>query len=77
MSKQEQRKALLPLIHLVSNHVSTLPALDRADVFEGVGIITEGIHVQMSQDAYRTAAVIREAEQAQLTFTNLLRENLR
>ncbi len=77
MSKAEQRQALLPLIQLVTNHVTTLPALERADVFEGLGIITAGIHQQMSQDAYRAAEVIREAEQAQLTFVNLLRENLR
>lgn len=63
----------MPLINLAAEHVATLPPDQKADVFEGIAIITHGLHPDLSRQALGAAHTLRDAEAHQLTFASLLR----
>ena len=75
MNKPQKLAALMPLIRLAADHAPALPTAQRADVFEGISIITNGLDHDLSEHASNAAAAIRDAEARQLTFASLLRHS--
>jgi len=73
MNKPQKLAALMPLLRLAAEHAPELPPAQRADIYEGIQLASEGLDRSISEEARRTAAAIREAETLQLTFASLLR----
>lgn len=74
MTKPQKLAALMPLIRLAADQAATLPPVQRADLFEGVHLITAGLDRSMSEQARLAAQALRDAEGHQLTFAALLRQ---
>jgi hypothetical protein len=74
MNKPQKLAALMPLIRLAADVAPTLPPTQRADLFEGVHLITAGLDRSMSEQARLAAQALRDAEGHQLTFAALLRQ---
>jgi hypothetical protein len=74
MSSTLQLTALMPLIRLASRHLDELPPEQRADVYEGIAIITAPLDATIHQHASHACSVLRDAESAQLTFTQFVSE---
>lgn len=72
MSSPLQLTALMPLIRLASRHLDELPPEQRADVYEGIAIITAPLDAAIHQHASHACSVLRDAESAQLTFTQFI-----
>ena len=54
MTKPQRLSALLPLIRLVSDATPSLPPPERADLYEGLALITEGL----DKELYRRASLV-------------------
>lgn len=72
LTKPQQLAALMPLIRLAGEAVPNLPPAQRADIFEGIALITSGLSVDMHIAAAQACEAIRDAETHQLTFAHLL-----
>ncbi|MBE7497107.1 MAG: hypothetical protein HS117_19370 [Verrucomicrobiaceae bacterium] len=75
MNKPQKLAALMPLIRLAGEAAPELPPPQRADIFEGIAIITAGLHADIHINATLAAEAIRDAETHQLTFAALLRQS--
>lgn len=65
-----------PLLAAAVRGSDSLPALDKADVFEGIAHLSARFDPEMSRDARSLANAIRDAEGLQLHFRNLFSESL-
>jgi hypothetical protein len=72
LSKQQKLAALLPLIRLAGESAPALSATHKADIFDGIAIITRGLDDEMHRSANLAAQCIRDAEAHQLTFTQII-----
>lgn len=63
----------MPLIHLAGEAAPELPSSQRADIFEGIALITRGLDKDMHTSAHLAAKAIRDAEQHQLVFASILK----
>lgn len=66
------RSKMLTLIQRGLSDLSSLPPLQRADLLEGAGQLMRRWARPESDAAFATAKAIREAEQLQLSFSNVL-----
>lgn len=73
MNRSQKLAALMPLIRLAGEAAPVLPAAQRADLFEGVALITKGLDHSMHTAASLAAQAIRDAEAHQLVFASLLK----
>jgi hypothetical protein len=60
-----------PLLAAAVRGAESLPAVERADVFEGIAKISARFDPAMSRDARHLADAIRTTEGLQLHFQNL------
>jgi hypothetical protein len=72
LTKPQQLAALMPLIRLAGEAVPNLPHSQRADILEGIAIITRGLNTDMHTSALMAAQSIRDAEVHQMTFAEIL-----
>lgn len=72
MKKPQKLAALMPLIRLAGEAAPNLPPPERADIFEGIALITAGLDIDMHASASMACAAIRDAETHQLTFAQIL-----
>lgn len=68
----QRRKHIAPLILLAAREAPGFPAAERADLFEAVALVSNGIDSDVAIAAAEAAAAIRDAEARQLSFANLL-----
>lgn len=62
----------MPLIRLAGGAAPELPPAERADIFEGIALITAGLHSEIHAAAFHACEAIREAETQQMTFAVIL-----
>lgn len=60
-----------PLIAVAVQGADALPAVERADIFEGIAHLSRRFDPEMSAQAQELAESIRTAEGLQLHFRNL------
>jgi len=65
------RLALRPMLAAAVRGAESLRPVDRADVFEGISLVTRSNDKATSQQAAALAQAIRDAEGLQLHFRNL------
>ncbi len=66
---------LLPLIRLAGDAAPSLPPKQRAEIFDGIALITQGLDKHLHGHAKAAAQSLRDAEGHQLTFAALLNQS--
>ncbi len=74
LSKQHELAALLPLIRLARDAAPGLPPAQKADILEGVALITRDLDKSIHRSASLAARCIRDAEAQQLILGSILME---
>jgi hypothetical protein len=74
MKKAKRRIRVHALIEAVLPHLSAMPPMQRADVYEGIAEVTARLSPDLHATAHQIAAQLREADLAQLHFKNLFAE---
>jgi len=72
--KKDLASLYRPLLAVAVKGAADLPAVDRADVFEGIAQLSRRFDPEMSAQAQELAEAIRTAEGLQLHFRNLFSE---
>ena len=74
MKRSAKLSAVMPLVRLAGEVAPTLPPRERAAIFEGIAVITDGLDKHLHGHAKAAAQALRDAEGHQLTFAALLRQ---
>ncbi|MCW0218214.1 MAG: hypothetical protein OJI67_07810 [Prosthecobacter sp.] len=72
MTTEHHIHCLRVLIETASPHLEALPAIRRADAYEGISLITKGVDNEISNKAETIAQQLRDAEVMQGEFALLL-----
>jgi hypothetical protein len=73
MKAKIHARALRPMIEAALRAAQEAPALERADIFDGIALVLRRADPKTAADAKEAAKCIREAEQRQLLlFRNLI-----
>ena len=68
------RELMIIVIQRALEGAESLPATQRADLFEGISVLCDTHLPDVSKAASETAETLRAAEQRQLTFASMLRQ---
>ncbi len=68
---------ILPLVRLAHDAAPSLPPKERAEIFEGIALITRGLDEELNGHAAAAAQALRDAEGHQLTFAVLLNQTVK
>lgn len=77
MRRAAKLTKLLPLVRLAHDAAPGLPPKERAELFEGIAIVTRGLDDTLHGHAAAAAQALRAAEGHQLTFAALLKQTNR
>ena len=75
MKAPQKLTLLLPLLRIAHEAAPTLPPKQRAEIYEGIALITKGLDSQLHGHAAAAAQALRDAEGHQLTFAALLHQS--
>ena len=73
MISTEERALVVQLVRTVLPSLDKADPAHRADLLEGISIVTRDAAPDISVEAARTASAIRDAATAQLTFAAILK----
>ena len=76
-SKAAKLAKILPLVRLAHEAAPGLSPKERAELFEGIALITRGLDERLHSHAAQAAQALREAEGHQMTFTALIQQTKR
>ena len=75
MKAAQKLTLLLPLVRIAHEAAPSLPPKQRAEIYEGIAIITKGLDHDLHGHAASAAQHLRDAEGHQLTFSALLHQS--
>jgi len=75
MKAPQKLTLLLPLLRIAHEAAPGLPPKQRAEIYEGIALITKGLDERLHGHAAAAAQALRDAEGHQLTFAALLHQS--
>jgi hypothetical protein len=75
MKPAQKLTLLLPLVRIAHEAAPALPPKQRAEIYEGIALITQGLDAHLHGHADAAAKALRAAEGHQLTFAALLHQS--
>lgn len=75
MKAAQKLTLLLPLVRIAHEAAPGLPPKQRAQIYEGIAIITKGLDANLHGHAAAAAQSLLEAEGHQMTFAALLQQS--
>lgn len=73
MISLQERELVVQLVRTVLPSLNAADPAHRADLLDGISIVTREAAPDISVEAARTASAIRDAAAAQLTFASILK----
>lgn len=74
MKAAARLQKILPIVRLAHDAAPSLAPKERAELFEGIALITRGLDERLHSHATQAAKALRDAEGHQMTFTALIRQ---
>jgi len=72
MSTNERHTAILALCRAAMLTLTSLPPIERADVYDGIALCCDGLDSDLRDLARAASDAIRDAEMRQMNFAHML-----